>query len=118
MEQLRGELDEMKEHMGFFMLDMQDLACGQELLKEENTHLKARLSLDMEILGTVLRKEDGSIPIAIGVTIIPHNMGTLSSHGVSPSQPFIPGSSHPQPVVVSQEDLKGKVRQQRSKQLD
>ena len=40
MEQLRGELDEMKEQMGFVVLDMQDLVRGQEFLKEENTQLK------------------------------------------------------------------------------
>src|ERR1051325_1524913 len=58
MEQLRGELDEIKEQMTFFMLDMQDLVSGQELLREENHQLKTQLSLVMEILNIVLRKAD------------------------------------------------------------
>ena len=116
MEQLRGELDEMKEHMGFVVLDMQDLVCGQELLKEENTQLKTQLNLVMEILGTMLKKEDVSMPATIRDTIPPHNLGTLLGQGVSPPQPCIPGSSHPQPIVTSREDPKGKVRQQRPKQ--
>ena len=106
----------MKEHMGFLMLDMQDLVCGQELLKEENTQLRAQLSLVMEILGTVLKKEDVSMPATIGATIPPHNLGTLLGQGVSPPQPCIPGYSHPQPVVTSQKDPKGKVHQQGPKQ--
>ena len=84
MEELRGELDEMKEQMGFLLLDMQDLVYGQELLKEENTQLKAQLSLVMGIMGKVLKKEDGFMPSTIGVTIPPYNLGTLSSQGASP----------------------------------
>ena len=56
-QQLRGKLDEMKEKIQFLMLYMQDLGREQELLREEKTQLKARLSLVMEILGTVLRKD-------------------------------------------------------------
>ena len=93
-EQLCGELDETKEQMGFLMLDVQDLVYGQELLKEENTQLKARLSLVMRTLGIVLKKEDGFIPATIGATIPPYNLGTLLSQGVSPPQSCTQGSCH------------------------
>ena len=80
----------MKEHMGFLMLDMQDLVRGKELLKEENTQLKTQLNLVMEILGTMLKKKDVFMPATIGATIPPHNMGTLLTQGVSPPQPCTP----------------------------
>src|ERR1051325_4180380 len=98
MKQFRGELDEMKEHMGFLMLDMQDL-------KEENQLLKTQLGLVMEILGTVLRKgDDPRFSTATGVTIPPHTLGNSlcpkARHAFTPS-PCIPRSPrlHPIPVV-------------------
>src|ERR1043165_6854951 len=120
MEQLPGESDEMKEQMAFLMLDMQDLVCGQELLKEENHQLKTQLSLVMEILNTVLRKEDKPAPAsATRVSIPPYTLGdssSLESGHTSPLPPCVPGSSHPQPIYVAQEDPKGKAHQPGSSQ--
>src|ERR1051325_6907896 len=111
MEQLRGELDEMKEHMGFLMLDMQDL-------KEENQQLKTLLGLVMEILGTVLRKgDDPSFPTATGVAIPPYTLGNSLSpkagHASTPS-PCIPRSPRSRPIPIVQKGLEGKALQPRS----
>src|ERR1051325_11619625 len=120
MEPLRGELDEMKEHMGFLMLDIQDLVSGQELLKEENHQLKTQLSLVMEILNTVLRKEDKLAPAsATRVSIPPYTLGassSLESRHTSPLPPCVPGYAHPEPISVSQKDPKGKAHQARPSQ--
>src|SRR3954468_118063 len=64
MEQLREEMDEMREQMGHLMLEMQDLVHNQDALKEENSQLKTQLSLVMEVLKTVLRKEGDVVPVA------------------------------------------------------
>src|ERR1043165_1670404 len=106
MEQLPGESDEMKEHMAFLMLDMQDLVGGQELLKEENHQLKTQLSLVMEILNTVLRKEDKSAPAsATRVSIPPYTFGASSSlelEHVSTLPLCVPEYSRPEPTSVAQ----------------
>src|SRR3954465_9477507 len=57
MEQLREEMDEMRAQMGHLMMEMQDLVHNQGVLKEENSKLKTQVSLVMEVLKTVLRKE-------------------------------------------------------------
>ena len=120
MEQLRGELDEMKEHMGFLMLDMKYLVGGQELLREENHQLKTQLSLVMEIFNTVLRKEDKPAPAsATRVSIPPYTLGassSLESEHVSPLPPCVPGYSRPEPDSVAQKDPKGKSHQPGSSQ--
>src|ERR1051325_8832668 len=112
MEQLRGELDEMKEQMAFLMLDIQDLVSGQELLREENHQLKTQLSFVMEILNTVLKKEDKLAPISTTrVSFPPCTLGDSSSLKLvhaSPLPPFVPGYSRPEPVFVAQKDPKGK----------
>src|ERR1043165_996873 len=112
MEQLRGELDEMKEQMAFLMLDMQDLVSGQELLREENHQLKTQLSFVMEILNTVLRKEDKHAPDSVTrVSIPPYTFGASSSFESGhafPLPPCVPGYSRPEPVFVAQKDPKGK----------
>src|ERR1051325_11488605 len=102
MEQLRGELDEMKEQMGFLMLDMQDL-------KEENRQLKTQLGLVMEILGTVLRKgDDPRFSTATGVTIPPYTLGNSLSPKVghaSAPPPCVPRSPRLHPIPVVQKGL-------------
>src|ERR1051325_2113532 len=108
MEQLRGELDEMKEHMGFLMLDMQDL-------KEENRQLKTQLGLVMEVLGTVLRKGDDPIfSTTTEVTIPPYTMGSSLSlkAGWAPPLPLcVPGSPRSHPTSVAQKEPEGKALQ-------
>src|ERR1044072_8720760 len=112
MEQLHGELDEMKEQMAFLMPDVQDLVSGQELLKEENRQLKNQLSLVMEILSTVLKKEDKLAPDSTTrVFIPPYTLGdssSLKSVHASPLLPCVPGYSRPELVSVAQKDPKGK----------
>src|ERR1051325_1595034 len=101
MEQLRGELEEMKEQMAFLMLDTQDLVSGQELLREENHQLKTQLSFVIEILNTVLKKEDKPAPAsATRVSIPAYTLGASSSLElglVSPPPPCVPGYSRPEP---------------------
>ena len=112
MEQLRGELDEMKEQMAFLMLDIQDLVSGQELLREENHQLKTQLSLVMEILNTMLRKEDKpALASATRVSIPLYTLeasSSLEATHVSPLPPCVPGYACPEPVSVAQKDPKGK----------
>src|ERR1043165_5708831 len=112
MEHLRGELDEMKEQMAFLMLDIQDLVSGQELLKEENHQLKTQLNLVMEILNTVLRKEDKYAPASTTrVSIPPCILGdssSLKSVHASPLLPCVPGYSRPEPVSIVQKYPRGK----------
>ena len=45
MEQLRAEVAEMKIQMGHFMVDMQALSQGQQLLREEVNQMKTQMSL-------------------------------------------------------------------------
>src|ERR1043165_8610681 len=120
MEHLRGELDEMKEQMAFLMLDIQDLVSGQELLKEENHQLKTQLSLVMEILNTVLRKEDKPAPAsATRVYIPPYTLGassSLESEHTCPLPLCVSGSSRLQPVYVTQKYPKGKAHHSGSSQ--
>src|ERR1051325_2161213 len=108
MEHLRGELDEMKEQMAFLMLDIQDLVSGQELLKEENHQLKTQLSFVMEILNTVLKKEDKPAPASTTrVSIPPYTLGaysSLESGQTSPLLPCAPEYSRPEPDSVAQKD--------------
>src|ERR1044072_8959234 len=108
MEQLQADMDEMKEHMGFLMLAMQDL-------REENQQLKTQLGLVMEILGTVLRKgDDPSFPTATGVDISPYTLGNSLSpkarHASTPS-PCIPRSPRSRPIPIVQKGLEGKALQ-------
>src|ERR1044072_4446252 len=108
MEQLQADMDEMKEHMGFLMLAMQDL-------REENQQLKTQLGLVMEILGTVLRKgDDPSFPTATGVAIPPYTLGNSLSpkarHASTPS-PCIPRSPRSRPIPIVQKGLEGKALQ-------
>ena len=56
MEQLYGDLTEMKIQMGYFMVDMQASPYDQKLLRKEFNQMKTRMSLVMEILNAVLRK--------------------------------------------------------------
>src|ERR1051325_1572452 len=120
MEELRGELEEMKEQMAFLMIDTQDLVSGQELLKEENHQLKTQLSLVMEMLNTVLRKEDKPAPAsATRVYIPPYTLGassSLESGLTSPLPPRVLGYSRLQPISVAQKDPKGKAHQLGSSQ--
>src|ERR1051325_7056157 len=112
MEHLLGELDEMKEQMAFLMLDIQDLVSGQELLKEENHQLKTQLNLVMEILNTVLRKEDKYAPASTTrVSIPPCILGdssSLKSVHAFPLLPCVPGYSRPEPVSIAQKYPRGK----------
>src|SRR4051812_45245960 len=83
MEQLREEMDEMKEQMGHLMLEMRDLVRNQDALKEENSQLKTQLSLVMEVLKTVLRKEGDAVPAAATEVIDSlFPIGFLSTHGM------------------------------------
>src|SRR4051812_29878137 len=61
MEQLCEEMDEMREQMGHLMLEMQDLIHNPDALKEENSQLKTQVSLVMEVMKMVLRKEGGVV---------------------------------------------------------
>src|SRR3954470_739202 len=83
MEQLREEMDEMKEQMGHLMLEMRDLVRNQDALKEENSQLKTQLSLVMEVLKTVLRKEGDVAPAAATEVVDSFfPIGFLSTHGM------------------------------------
>src|SRR3954469_25775988 len=83
VEQLREEMDEMREQMGHLMLEMQDLIHNQDALKEENSQLKTQLSLVMEILKTVLRKEGDVVPTAATEVVDPFSsVGSLPTHGM------------------------------------
>src|SRR3954465_7280503 len=83
MEQLREEMDEMKEQMGHIMLEMRDLVHNQDALKEENSQLKTQLSLVMEVLKTVLRKEGNVVPVAATEVVdSSSSIGSLSTHGM------------------------------------
>ena len=62
MEQLRGDWSEMKSQMGYFMVDMQASPYDQELLRKEFNQMKTRMSLVMEILNAVLRKQSNHHP--------------------------------------------------------
>src|SRR4051812_26019065 len=83
MEQLREDMDEMREQMGHLMLEMQDLVRNQDALKEENNQLKTHLSLVMEVLKTVLRKEGDVVPAAATEVVDSFfPIGFLSTHGM------------------------------------
>src|SRR3954469_15613216 len=83
MEQLREEMDEMREQMGHLMLEMQDLVHNQDALKEENSQLKTQLSLVMEVLKTVLRKEGDVVPVAATEVVDSFSpIGSLFTHGM------------------------------------
>src|SRR4051812_39804959 len=83
MEQLREDMDEMREQMGHLMLEMQDLVRNQDALKEENSQLKTQLSLVMEVLKTVLRKEGDVVPAAATEVVDSFfPIGFLSTHGM------------------------------------
>src|SRR3954468_4596831 len=83
MEQLREEMDEMKEQMGHLMLEMRDLVRNQDALKEENSQLKTQLSLVMEVLKMVLRKEGSVVPAAATEVVDSFfPIGFLSTHGM------------------------------------
>src|SRR3954469_10587393 len=94
MKQLREEMDEMREQMGHLMLEMQDLVHNQDALKEENSQLKTQLSLVMEILKTVLRKEGDVVPTAATEVVDPFSsVGSFPTHGIPqevPSQLHVP----------------------------
>ena len=62
MEQLCGDWSEMKSQMGYFMVDMQAPPYDQKLLRKEFNQMKTRMSLVMEILNTVLRKQNNHHP--------------------------------------------------------
>src|SRR3954464_1113133 len=89
MEQLREEMDEMREQMGHLMLEMQELIHNQGALKEENNQMKTQVSLVMEVLKKVLRKE-GDVILTAATEVVdlsspigsPPIHGTL--HGVPP----------------------------------
>src|SRR3954466_14203160 len=88
MEQLREEMDEMKEQMGHLMLEMRDLVRNQDALKEENNQLKTQLSLVMEVLKTVLRKECDVVPAAATETVDSvSSIRSLSTHGMPQRAP-------------------------------
>src|SRR3954469_13731134 len=83
MEQLREEMDEMREQMGHLMLEMRDLARNQDALKEENSQLKTQLSLVMEVLKTVLRKEGDVVPVAATEVVDSFSpIGSFFTHGM------------------------------------
>src|SRR3954470_21767906 len=83
MEQLREEMDEMREQMGHLMLEMQDLIRNQGALEEENSQLKTQVSLVMEVLKTVLRKEGDVVPAAATEIVDSFSLiGSFSTHGV------------------------------------
>src|SRR3954470_3975747 len=88
MEQLREEMDEMREQMGHLMLEMQDLVHNQDALKEENSQLKTQLSLVMEVLKKVLRKEDDVVPATATEVVDPFSsVGSLPTHGIPQEVP-------------------------------
>ena len=62
MEQLYGDLTEMKVQMGYFMVDMQASPYDQKLLRKKFNQLKTRMSLVMEILNAVLWKQNHHHP--------------------------------------------------------
>ena len=62
IEQLCGDLTEMKVQMGYFMVDMQASPYDQKLLRKEFNQMKTRMSLVMEILNAVLRKQNNHHP--------------------------------------------------------
>src|SRR3954464_10852649 len=64
MERLRNEMDEMRAQMSHLMMKIQVLTHDQGVLKEENSQLKTQVSLVMEVLKTVLRKENDDVPAA------------------------------------------------------
>src|SRR3954466_5914787 len=83
MEQLREEMDEMREQMGHLMLEIQDLIHSQDALKEENSQLKTQVSLVMEVLKTVLRKEGDVIPTAATEVVdLSSPIGSPPIHGM------------------------------------
>src|SRR3954469_4009722 len=83
MEQLREEMDEMGEQIGHLMLEMQDLIHNQDALKEENSQLKTQVSLVMEVLKTVLRKEGEVVPAAATEIVdLSSPMGSPPIHGM------------------------------------
>src|SRR3954464_10398572 len=83
MEQLREEMDEMREQMGHLMLEMQDLIHNQGALKEENSQLKTQVSLVMEVLKTVLRKEGDVVPAAATEVVDSFSpIGSFFTHGM------------------------------------
>src|SRR3954462_8863325 len=83
MEQLREEMDEMREQMGHLMLEMQDLVHNQDALKEENSQLKTQLCLVMEVLKTVLRKEGDVVPAAATEVVgLSSPIGSPPIHGM------------------------------------
>lgn len=80
MEQLPEELNEMKFHTWLFMIDMQAMTRGQELLRQENNHLKDSDEPDHGICENIVEK--GMQVVATGVIISPYPLLPLSSHGV------------------------------------
>ena len=69
MEQLQLDLtemiDEMRVQMAQFMADIQAMVHGHGLLKEEVSQLKTKVSLVMEVLKIMLKKENNHTPIDI-----------------------------------------------------
>ena len=103
MEQLRAELTKMKIQMGHFMVDMQAMSQDQKLLREEVHQLKTQVSLVMEVLKTVLRKEDNPLPDA-ATEVVTSSLGSSSGY-----MPLVPESSCQPPMSVSRPSLKRKV---------
>ena len=62
MEQLCGDLTEMKVQMGYFMVDMQASPYDQKMLRKEFNQMKTQMSLVMEILNAVLRRQNNHHP--------------------------------------------------------
>ncbi|XP_058758595.1 uncharacterized protein LOC131631841 [Vicia villosa] len=88
MEQLREEMDEMKEQMGHLMLEMRELVHNQGALKEENSQLKTQVSLVMEVLKKVLRKEGDVVPTAATEVVDPFSsVGSFPTHGIPQEVP-------------------------------
>src|SRR3954469_1697681 len=80
MERLRNEMDEMRAQMGHLMMKIQVLTHDQGVLKEENGQLKTQVSLVMEVLKAVLRKESDDVPAATEVVDL------FTSYGSPPVQ--------------------------------
>ena len=62
MEQLRGDWSEMKSQLGYFMVNLQASPYNQKLLRKEFNQMKTWMSLVMEILNAMLRKQSNHHP--------------------------------------------------------